>query len=473
MRFGVERENLTICAISTPPGFGGISVIRVSGSLSSKIDKFLPLLHNKQIQSHKAYYSNFISNEGDVIDEVLVTFFLNQKSFTGEDVAEISCHGNPYVCQLIINELLTLGIKIALPGEFTYRAFMNDRLDLIQAESVLSLIESKSFQSARLSINQLKGSLSKKIESLEECITWILAHIEAGIDFSTENLDIVDHQIIQNKLTDVAIELKNLISSFQSGKLITEGIDVALLGSPNAGKSSILNLLLEEDRAIVSDIPGTTRDVISSDLLYKGLRINLLDTAGLRKSDDLVESIGIQKSLNQHKNSHLNVFVIDISVDNLFDGLKHLNSIDSNNSVFVFNKIDKIPSYDLNIIYSSLISNLDNYLSISFENFKERSLFISAIDYNSRINLLEKIYEISSFNPILEGAIVINSRHYDNLRLALEKVEETFVMIQNNIGSEFIALTLRESLLVLMEMLGKHFDDQIMDKVFKEFCIGK
>ncbi len=299
-----DRDQDTICAVSTPHGVGGISVIRVSGldtlSIVAKICPFLP----EHPESHRVYFGVLRNSQNaagsasaDEIDEVLVTYFKKGKSFTGEEVIEISCHGSPVICQSILHELVLLGARPADRGEFTFRAFMNGKLDLVQAESVLSLIESQSQQAARLALRQLKGSVSKKLEDIENDMTWVLALAEAGIDFSTEGIQLVENSVVLERLDKIEKSLEELVGTFKVGRVLKDGFRIVLTGLPNVGKSSLLNLFLEDERAIVTDIPGTTRDVIHGDTSFKGVKFTFLDTAGLRESvSDLVEKIGIQKA---------------------------------------------------------------------------------------------------------------------------------------------------------------------------------
>ncbi|RYZ63252.1 MAG: tRNA uridine-5-carboxymethylaminomethyl(34) synthesis GTPase MnmE, partial [Proteobacteria bacterium] len=273
----IDRDTHTICAVSTPHGVGGISVLRISGpdslEITREIASFLPL----NIESHRVYFGTLRSPEfQDEIDEVLVTYFKKGHSFTGEEVLEISCHGNPHICQKILNELIAIGARAADRGEFTYRAFMNGRVDLVQAEGILSLIESQSDKAMKLSLRQLKGQLSQRLESIENEITWLMAHLEAGIDFSTEGLDLVSDAVVTEKLTIIESGLQKLVNTYQSGRILRDGVRVALAGRPNVGKSSLLNLLLEEERAIVTEIAGTTRDVISGETQYAGVKFTFL-----------------------------------------------------------------------------------------------------------------------------------------------------------------------------------------------------
>lgn len=475
--FRGDRDRDTICAVSTPHGVGGISVIRVSGpqtlSIVAKICSFLPAAP----ESHKVYFGILKGQpEGDEIDEVLVAYFKHGKSFTGEEVAEISCHGSPVICQSILSQLIQLGARPADRGEFTYRAFMNGKMDLVQAESVLSLIESQSPQAARLALRQLHGSVSKKLEDIEDNMTWILAHAEAGIDFSTEGIDIVDNTDALVRLGKIEKSLEELVGTFKAGRLLKDGFRVVLTGLPNVGKSSLLNLLLEDERAIVTDIPGTTRDVIHGDTNYNGVKFTFLDTAGLRESvSDLVEKIGIQKSREATGESDVVFFVFDLEKGLSAEELQILNGLDPRKTYILGNKTDRVsgvPASDFVenfLIGSKFFKNIDDPGAY----FKRRVFFVSALDKTVRALVLEALLKEFADLEMENTVLISNSRHLENLTRALENTRRSKDVVLNGLGLEFLALEFKEALLAIQETLGKRFDDQIMDRVFKEFCIGK
>ncbi len=472
-----DRDKDTICAVSTPHGVGGISVIRVSGpltlSLVSKLGTFLPT----HPESHKIYYGNLISAEsGDEIDEVLVSYFKTGRSFTGEEVIEISCHGSPVICQTILNNLIQLGARAAEPGEFTYRAFMNGKLDLVQAESVLSLIESQSQQAAKLALRQLKGTLSQKLESIEDDMTWILAHAEASIDFSTEGIKVVEDDVVQVRLSRIESQLNELVGTFKVGKLLKDGFHVVLTGLPNVGKSSLLNLFLEDERAIVTEIPGTTRDVIHGDTSYKGVKFTFIDTAGLRdETTDLVERIGIQKSYEAHQESDAVFFVYDVESGLSAEELQVLDTLDPQKTYILGNKVDKfksMPGTDLlqtQLMQSKFFQKIPDKSAF----FTRKVFFVSALDKKARSLVLDELIAEVSDLQRQNTVLVSNARHFENLSKALENTTRSKSLVDQGMGSEFLALELKEALIAIQETLGKRFDDQIMDRVFKEFCIGK
>lgn len=475
--FRGDRDQDTVCAVSTPHGVGGISVIRLSGSqayaIVSKLGNFLP----SEPESHKVYFGSLKSSQtGEEIDEVLITYFKHGRSFTGEEVVEISCHGSPVICQSILAAVVALGARPADRGEFTYRAFMNGKLDLVQAESVLSLIESQSQQAAKLALRQLKGSVSHKLELVEDDMTWILAHAEAGIDFSTEDIKVVDNAKVTAKLQVIERTLQELVGTFKVGRLLRDGFRIVLTGLPNVGKSSLLNLLLEDERAIVTDIPGTTRDVIHGDTSYKGVKLTILDTAGLRESvSDLVEKIGIQRSREAQVESDFIFFVFDSEKDLSAEEVSILEGLDPKNTYLLGNKVDRLSTKpSLGKLMESLqgskffqkISNREDF-------FKRRVFFVSALDKKVRGVVFEGLVQEFADLQLENTVLISNSRHLENLSKALENTQRSQMVVDNGLGNEFLALELKEALICIHETLGKRFDDQIMDRVFKEFCIGK
>ncbi|WP_374034438.1 tRNA uridine-5-carboxymethylaminomethyl(34) synthesis GTPase MnmE [Bdellovibrio bacteriovorus] len=472
-----DRDKDTICAISTPHGVGGISVIRVSGpqtlNIVSKICPFLPA----HPESHKVYFGNLKNSQsGDEIDEVLATYFKEGRSFTGEEVIEISCHGSPLICQSILNQLVNLGARPADRGEFTFRAFMNGKLDLVQAESVLSLIESQSQQAAKLALRQLKGTLSHKLEEIEDDMTWILAHAEASIDFSTEGIEVIEENVIQVRLKKIEAGLKELVATFKVGRLLKDGFRIVLTGLPNVGKSSLLNLFLEDERAIVTDIPGTTRDVIHGDTTFEGVKFTFVDTAGLRdEATDLVERIGIQKSYEAQNESDVVFFVYDIEKGLGAEELQILESLDPAKTYILANKTDKIGGAKPLETVEKTLKNSKFFQKLTDPGafFTRRVFFVSALDKKVRSEVLKDLVKEFADLQVENTVLISNARHFENLSRALENTQRSQSVVAQGLGAEFLALEFKEALIAIHETLGKRFDDQIMDRVFKEFCIGK
>ena len=467
---GGSRDSQTICAVSTPPGYGGISVIRLSGSMSAQVTAKCVSQFPKNPEPHKAYYGRFLDpSTGQEIDQVVALFYETGKSYTGEETVEISCHGNPIVCERLLKTLIEQGLKAAQPGEFTYRAFMNNRLDLVQAESVLSLIESRSQKSAEVALRQLEGDLSTEIGLIENEMTWCLAHIEAGIDFATEGLEVTTQNELVTKLSFCLKKLDVLLASYQKGKTLKDGLQVALVGRPNVGKSSLLNLLLGYDRAIVTAQPGTTRDMVEADIIFDGIRVVFQDTAGLRQeteTQDQIEVIGMKKSQIAAKKADLVLFCFDVAEGFNSTDEEWLKALDLKNLIFLGNKSDQAES---RLNRPDLVKNLQ--LKVSPIN--SPVLFVSALDKNDRQVILESVKKAGSVDLQGEQVLLSHARHFENILKAKTFTEQAIQALNDEVGPEFVSVELKEALIALQETLGKRFDDQIMDRVFKEFCIGK
>lgn len=476
MNLGEGRDHLTICSVSTPMGYGGISVIRISGQKAYQI-VLKSLKKHPELTSHKAFLSEFLNTStGKTIDEVLVLPFDQGKSFTGEESVEISCHGSPVICSAILNELCRNGASLAVNGEFTYRAFMNDRMDLIQAESVLSLIHSHSELGVSLALKQLKGELSERISTLKENIIWCLAHIEAGIDFSAEDITVVEDTVLIKKLDESLNDLSVLINTYETGRVLRDGIALVLSGEPNVGKSSLMNVLLKSDRSIVSDIAGTTRDVVKEDILYKNLKFTLVDTAGIRAhSNDPIEMLGVGRSLKERGEGIINLVVLDISnsisaqENIIFDGL------DLERTIFILNKSDLLNKNQVAEMTSRLETRLKVIFGKNGNSVSPGAIAItSSLDSNTRNQILDMAYNLwtSKFAHV-ESVAVSSSRQNTELRAAEQLLVKVIDGLRNQLGSEFIAFDLKGSLMALQRVVGEVYDDQILDKVFKEFCLGK
>lgn len=461
-----NRSEQTICAISTPPGVGGVAVIRVSGPQALNIAKKIsPGLLKKEIKSHQLYFTKIKVANLETIDEVVVSYFANGKSFTGEEVIEISCHGSEYIAEKIIDLLVDNGCALAEKGEFTYRAFMNNKIDLVQAESVLALIQSQNQASARVALRQLQGHVSKQFEKLESELTWCLAHIEASIDFSTEGIDVVDPQVLLQKLKLIRTDLGALVQSYRAGRLVKDGIKVVLLGKPNVGKSSLLNIFSQDDKAIVTAVAGTTRDVIQAATLFDGFRFTISDTAGLRATDDLVEKIGVDRSQKEADKADVVLYVVDGAEPDWDIAKTQLSEVNSPVLILV-NKVDLLsPGQQLE--FRKKLQNLSaNYQDADV-------IFTSHLDPQTRDRVLTAVKtKIGQLN-VLDEAMITSARQYEMSRHALEMLQASLTELEKDMGAEFIAMYLKDSLMSIQRILGHVFDDQIMDRVFKEFCIGK
>ena len=464
--FDASRETKTICALASAVGTAAISVIRLSGPDSYNIiQKACKSLSKKKLESHRVYLAKISNSKNEAIDQVVVTAFDQGKSYTGEETIEISSHGSPHVTKKILEALVEYGAVIAGKGEFTYRAFMNDRLDLVQAEAVLSVIESQSDSALKMSLRQLEGKVSEKFNKLEDKLTWCLAHIEASIDFSTEGIDVVDPLVLIQKLKELKAELEVLTSSYNQGKILKDGIKLVLAGLPNVGKSSLLNNLVLDEKAIVTDIAGTTRDVVEGQTFFNGIKFNISDTAGLRETTDVVENIGVQRSLKEIESGDLTLFVFDSSLGLQQGDLERFRMV-KGNALVLANKADKPHSEKPSEIKQKLqdLGGGPRVIDI---------LPVSALDVKARDTILHRVSTIMGSEKFSDDSIISSARQFELSTAALQQIEQSIGELENEMGSEFVAQTLKNALMALQKILGRYFDDQIMDRVFKEFCLGK
>ncbi len=445
----------TIVALATPSGVGAISVIRVSGSMSfESVDSiFSGKKKLADASSHTIHYGKIHDKDGELVDDVLVSVFRNPNSYTGEDSVEISTHGNPYITQKIVELLIDLNVRMAEPGEFTKRAFLNNRLDLIQAEAVVDVINSRTEASLRGARNQLDGLLSSKVNELREMLINASSFVELELDFAEEDLEFIGKKDLLNRIDKIKSEINKLLSTYNFGKVVRDGINVALVGKPNVGKSSLLNYILKESRAIVSSIPGTTRDVIREDVSIDGILFRLYDTAGIRVSEDEIEKEGVLRSREAVRNSDLVVFLNDVDQNIASDLREELETlITPDKIVTVLNKIDK--NHEPGI-------NADVFLSAKTgEGMEKLFAKMKAVSFGSQ-NYSEK------------SAVVSNARHYQCLRKAKESLENAVESINNELTGEFISVDLRNAENNLGEIIGVVTTDDILNNIFMKFCIGK
>jgi len=452
----------TIIALATPNGLGAISVIRISGKdaiitteklFKSKKKKFL----SKQ-KTHTVHLGHILKN-GHELDEVLITLFKGPHSYTGEDTVEISCHGSTYIQQEIIDLFINHGVRVANPGEFTLRAFINGKMDLNQAEAVADLIASENEGSHKLAMQQMKSGFSNDLKNLRSELLHFTSMIELELDFSEEDVEFAERGEFKKLVTKIQSELKTLINSFQSGNVLKNGISVAIAGKPNAGKSSLLNTLLNEDKAIVSDIPGTTRDSIEDSIIIDGIKFRFTDTAGLRETKDEVESKGIEKTKEKISNAKILLYLFDINditINEIKSSLKTFEREDLS-IILVRNKID------LKNKNKSILKELTNRELIE----------ISATDSKSVTKLKKRLVnEVDILNPYTD-VIISNSRHYEALKKALKAIEEVNKGLKNNISGDLLSVDIRRSIEHLGEITGEITNDDVLGNIFANFCIGK
>ena len=458
----------TISAIATPNGEGGIGIIRLSGPLAIPISTVLfhPSRQISEIKSYTIHHGQVIDPESNqVVDEVLLNVFRSPKSYTTEDMVEFNCHGGSIILRRVLELTLKHGARIADPGEFTKRAFLNGRIDLAQAEAVIDLIQAKSDIARQMAVDQLGGKLSQTIESINDQIIGLLAETEAMVDFPDEDLDFMDFSKILQSSKEIRLALDELIATANDGRIIREGINCAILGKPNVGKSSLLNALLETDRAIVTEIPGTTRDTIEESVSISGIPLNLIDTAGIRETDNLIEQHGVERSKSFLAEADLLLVVISAAdpMDNVDIDL--LRGTVDRKAVIILNKID-LPMRTLPVQVKEQVQN-KQIIETSVLHSKGIENLKSAI-------LTEVLVSHDVGDPRTSvSTIVTNVRHYDALRRAKADLNCAIDSLCQRLSPEFVALDLRGCLDQLGEIVGKTTNEDILGRIFSQFCVGK
>jgi tRNA modification GTPase len=468
------RTEDTIIALATPSGMGAIAVMRISGkgAIESVDNVFKSVKSSKKLSQQKTHtiHLGHIMDNDRVVDEVLVSIFKGPNSYTGEDVVEISCHGSVYVQQEIIQLFLLKGIRLADPGEFTLRAFLNGKLDLSQAEAVADLIASDSKASHQLAIQQMRGGFSNEIENLRQQLLNFASLIELELDFSEEDVEFANRDDFQKLITKITNVLKRLIESFAYGNVLKNGIPVAIIGEPNVGKSTLLNTLLNEEKAIVSDIAGTTRDAIEDELIIDGVAFRFIDTAGIRHTDDIVESIGIKKTFEKTQQAQVIIYLFDASVIRyLKDYEPLLKSIKKE-----INKIVEAYSDKKIIIVANKADLLSDNEIKKIQQYLNNPLFISAKDDLGISELKAQLTSLLNTGALSNNqTIVSNSRHFEALTKALAEINNIQKGIDTNLSSDLIAIDIRQALHHLGEITGKVTTEDLLGNIFANFCIGK
>ena len=453
----------TIAAISTAPGVGGIGIVRMSGEKCFEIlDKFFVQKNKQKIESIKGYsikYGTIVDENNEIIDEVLVSYFKAPKSYTTENMCEINSHGGSVIINKILDICLKNGADLAEPGEFTKRAFLNGRIDLTQAEAVIDVINAKTDKEAKVSIEQLEGNLSRKITEIRDDILDILSDIEANIDYPEYDIEETSTRKVSEFLDKINLKLKKLEESFDNGKILREGVLAAIIGRPNAGKSSLLNLILDEERAIVTDIEGTTRDTIEEFISVDGIPLKIIDTAGIRNTEDAVEKIGVEKAIEIAKKSDVVIAIFDINRELNEEDEKIINLLEEKNAIIILNKID-----------------LENKINIEkIEKLNKPIIKMSAKngqgleELYSEISKLFKLKEIASSGEV----IVSNNRHKYLIKKAIKNVEICMESVKNNIPVDMISGYIKQVLEDLGEITGDVASEDIINKIFSKFCLGK
>ena len=462
-------DQLTICAIATSPGMGAIAILRLSGERALEIadSVFQSPKSGKKLAHQQANTLHFgsISDGDELIDEVVVSIFRAPHSFTGEDVVEITCHGSVYVQQRILQLLIAKGARMALPGEFTQRAFLNGKMDLSQAEAVADLIASTNRTAQKVAINQMRGGFSSELTNLRGELLHFIAMIELELDFSEEDVEFADREQLKKLVSRIEAILRKLKDSFRLGNVIKNGIPVAIIGDTNVGKSTLLNALLNEEKAIVSDIHGTTRDVIEDVVNIHGTAFRFFDTAGIRETSDEIETLGIERSYSKLDLATVVILVVDTQI----------------NFEVIAGRIDKIRERinDQHLIITA--NKVDRGLSETISGLKEMSLlpneklvFIAAKQKTNLEELISEMQQAVSIDSIGEDAVIVtNVRHYEALSRALESIERVQIGLDKLISGDFLAQDIRECLIFLGEITGEISNDEILGHIFKNFCIGK
>ena len=459
----------SICAISTAAGTGGIAVIRVSGKdtidITSKVWQGKPI---GQMPSHTAHLGRIVGPDGYVVDEVVLTLFRSPRSFTGDDTIEISCHGSVWIQQQIINLLISAGCRMATGGEFTQRAFLNGRLDLSQAEAIADLIASSSQAAHRIAFSQMRGQFSHRLAQLREQLLEFVSLMELELDFSEEEVEFADRSRLLALATDIHTEISRLEQSFAVGNAIKNGIPVAIVGETNVGKSTLLNTLLHDDRALVSDIHGTTRDVIEDTIVIAGTLFRLIDTAGIRTTSDVVESMGIERTFRKLDQASIVLWLIDATaptddIHTTFTRIANATA-DTTRIVPIINKADLATANQLSAAADAIASHLP----------QAQSLQISAKSAIGIDILQQRICALAALpqNDANE-VIVTNARHYAALRSARQAIERAIDGLRNGLSGDFVSQDIRETMHYLGEITGEITPNDILGTIFSHFCIGK
>lgn len=446
----------TIAAIATPPGEGGVAIVRISGDnalyVAAKI--FSGPVHS--YKSHTAHYGKIFNAKKDHLDDVLVLVMLGRRSYTGENTVEIHCHGGSLVTRKVLEAVLEAGARAALPGEFTFKAFMNGKVDLSQAEAIQELISAKNERALDAAEKQLQGALSQKIGHFQNTLTQISAIIEAWVDFPEEGLEFASLEEICNDLTILSLDMQQLVDSFHDGKILHDGLSLCLVGCPNVGKSSLMNCLLDKERAIVSHIPGTTRDVLEDNMRLNGLHVKLSDTAGIRETEECIEQEGIRRSKETMGQADLILLVLDAHKGLNEDDHKLLEYVPKSKTIVIWNKID---------LTCPLLP------SLPFPHVVK----LSAKTKQGLHELKEKIDTViwTEGPPSKEELLITNVRHKEALMQSIQSIQRVVEGLKGNISPEFLTLDMRQSLSELGKIIGSDITEDILSAIFSKFCIGK
>ena len=448
--------NDTIAAISTALGVGAISIIRVSGEDSINIvNKIFKGKDLTKVDSHTINYGHIIDNN-EIIDEVLVSIMKSPKTFTKEDIVEINCHGGIATTNKVLELLLSNGTRLAEPGEFTKRAFLNGRIDLVEADGIMNLISSKTDKARKMSINELNGKTSLLIKEMRDSLIKIISNIEVNIDYPEyDDIEVVTNEKILPEIKKIQNKLIKTIKESENGKLLTEGINVGIIGRPNVGKSSLLNTLLEENKAIVTDIEGTTRDIVEGTLTLNGVILNIIDTAGIRETDNIVEQIGVEKSFEIIDKSDLIIFILNNNEPLTKEDIELYNKVKNKKHITVLNKIDLEPKINLSEINEDIIK-------------------VSLINNNAEL-IKDKIIELFNLEQLETDDLTYlsNARSISLLKQSNIHINTAITSIDNGEPIDIVELEIKQAWNKLGEIIGETYTDELLDELFSRFCLGK
>jgi tRNA modification GTPase len=463
-----------ICSISTPPGVGAIAIVRVAGKDALQVldNLFFPSAGKSitAMESRKAYHGQIIFNNG-IVDDVMVTWFKAPNSYTGDDIVEIACHGSQYIQRQMMQILIEKGCRTAKPGEFTMRAFLNGKMDLTQAEAVADLIHARNAMAHKIALTQMKGSFSKRLSQLSDKLLNLISLVELELDFSEEDVEFADRKTLRALLEEMQAEVRRLYDSYASGQVIKSGIPVAIVGQPNAGKSTLLNKILQEERAIVSEIPGTTRDTIEDTIVFDSVEFRFIDTAGLRKTGDTIEKLGIERSLDKVSQAWIVLFLFDSTgstndVQHAYE-LVQANLKQGHHVLPVANKVDLLEDgvreEKIEAIASAIGIKVSDMVLISAKKEKNIPELVGRLVSQARAML-----------PDEDSIIVHNTRQYELLMKILVAIGDTAEALDKNLTGDLLAFELRKVLSLMGELTGTVITpDMVLGNIFENFCIGK
>ena len=457
------KEFDTIAAISTSIGEGGISIIRISGDKAINIvDSIFVGNNNRKLSDFKSYtmrYGHIIDKNGVRLDEVIISYMKGPKSFTAEDTIEVNCHGGVVGTNRILQEIIRSGARIAEPGEFTKRAFLNGRIDLSQAEAVMDIIRAKTELSMKSALMQSEGSISREIKNVRNKLLSVIAHIEVTVDYPEEDIEDVTANEVRKEVTLIINEIDMLLSTADEGKILREGLSTVIVGKPNVGKSSLLNALVKEKRAIVTEVPGTTRDAIEEYISIEGIPVKIVDTAGIRETDDIVEKIGVETSKQKIDEADLVILMLDSSMDLSHEDMEIIKYIKEKKYIVLLNKSDlggKIEISELQNLKAKYITNVSIKTGVGLDSVKRN---IKDLFFNGEIKT--------------EGVFVTNNRHKQALIRAKENLKASLNALEHTLAIDLASIDIRNAWMNLGEITGEALDEDIIHKIFAEFCLGK